>query len=200
MFSKISGLMDAQSAAIGRATNAFKDKKKGFQKSLKTRGAAITPAAETPAAEADLGQSRIEARRQGLADEGALLGNSMDGKSFDEVNAEIQRRDWDNFDKNDKPYILNYADEITSGKYLDRSIEQARQGVEQGFNQAESAQNMRDKDLGVGLSSAQIEDRRTDLARGKTAALIDAENNARLAGTDRDNALLAGSHMPTGGK
>lgn len=145
-------------------------------------------------------RDRIENRRKGLADEGTFIGDNMNGRSFDSINAEIKRRDWDNFEKEDKPYILNYADEITSGKYLDRAINQARDGVEQGFNQAESSQKMRDQGLGVGLSQAQISDRGSDLKRGKTASLIDAENNARIAGTDRENALLAGSHMPSVGK
>jgi hypothetical protein len=143
--------------------------------------------------------NRIEARRSKLEGDGVLLGNSLDGKSFDDVNAEIKRRDWNEFAANDRPYILNYADEITSGKHLDRAISQARTGVEQGFNQAQETQTMRDKGMGVGLSDAQQSDRVSDVGRSKTAALIDAENNARLAGTDRENALLAGSHMPNTG-
>lgn len=128
------------------------------------------------------------------------IGNSLDGKSFDEINAEITRRKWDQFEKNDKPYILNYADEITSGKYVDRAVDQAVQGVNQGFAQAENTQSMRDSSMGIGLSSAQVSDRRSDMARNKTASLIDVENNARTAATDRENALLAGSYMPkTGG-
>jgi hypothetical protein len=143
--------------------------------------------------------NRIDARRSKLEDDGVLLGNSLDGKSFDDVNAEIKRRDWNEFAANDRPYILNYADEITSGKHLGRAIDQSRKGVEQGFKQAQQTQVMRDKGMGVGLSDAQKSDRASDVGRGKTAALIDAENNARLAGTDRENALLAGSHMPNTG-
>jgi hypothetical protein len=145
------------------------------------------------------GEERIAARRQGLADDGVLLENSFDGKSFDDVNAEIKRRDWNEFAANDRPYILNYADEITSGKHLGRAIDQSRTGVEQGFKQAQQTRVMRDKGMGVGLSDAQKSDRASDVGRSKTAALIDAENNARLAGTDRENALLAGSHMPNTG-
>jgi hypothetical protein len=144
--------------------------------------------------------NRIEARRSKLEGDGVLIGNSLDGKSFDDVNAEIKRRDWNEFAANDRPYILNYADEITSGKHLGRAVDQARTGVEQGFNQAQSAQEMRDKGMGVGLSDAQKSDRVSDVSRNKTAALIDAENNARLAGTDRENALIAGSRMPNTGK
>jgi hypothetical protein len=143
---------------------------------------------------------RIDTRHQSLSDQGSLIGNSMDGKSYDDINAEIQRRDWDEFEENDKPYILNYADEITSGKYLERSISQATENVNDGFKQAKSSQDMRNKGLGLELSQAQIKDRSSDFSRGKTASLIDAENNARLAGTDRENALLAGSHMPSVGK
>lgn len=129
-----------------------------------------------------------------------LIGDSLKGKSFDKINAEITRRKWDQFEKDDKPYILNYADEITSGKYVDRAVDQAVQGVNQGFAQAENTQSMRDSSMGIGLSSAQVSDRRSDMARNKTASLIDVENNARTAATDRENALLAGSHMPkTGG-
>ena len=142
---------------------------------------------------------RIKSRRKQLEKDGVLIGNSLDGKSFDDVNADIKRREWNEFAANDRPYILNYADEITSGKHLERAIDQARTGVEQGFNQAQTSQEMRDKGMGVGLSDAQQTDRASDVSRSKTAALIDAENNARLAGTDRENALLAGSHMPKAG-
>lgn len=134
----------------------------------------------------------------GTVDDSALIGDSMDGKSTDKINAEIKRRQWDQFEKNDMPYIMNYATEITSGKHYQRAIDQARDGVERGFGLAESAQKMRDNDLGVSLSEASKADRSSDMARNKTAALIDAENNARLAAKDRENALIAGSHMPGG--
>lgn len=144
-------------------------------------------------------ETRIAGRREQLAEDGKLIGGTMNGKKYDDINAEIQRRQWDEFEKNDKPYILNYADDITSGKYTENAINQARTGINTAYQQAEQSQDFRDRSLGVGLSSAQQVDRKADTARSKTASLIDAENNARLAATDRDNALLAGSHMPTVG-
>lgn len=127
-----------------------------------------------------------------------LIGDSLAGKSADDINAEIKRRNWEQFEKNDMPYIFDYANEITSGKHFDRAIDQARTSVNRGFSLAEAGQQRRDTGFGVSLSDAAKADRAGDMQRNKTAALIDAENNARLAAKDRENALLAGSHMPGG--
>lgn len=142
---------------------------------------------------------RIADRKSQLQSDGVLIGDSMTGKSHDAINAEIKRRKWDEFEKNDMPYILNYADTITSGEYTQRAVDQAREGVDRGFNLAQQSQQMRDTGMGIGLSDMQKTDRSSDMKRNKTAALIDAENNARLAATDRENALLAGSMLPKAG-
>lgn len=187
-----------------RPTKGFFARNRNTGKSSPKTSAAAPPSVAAPAsspATAGLGDAdmRIQERRDALEASGKLLSGNMQGKSFDDVNAEITRSQWNEFDKNDKPYILNYADEITSGKYTDRAVSQARDGVNQGFALTDATQQMRDSGMGVGLSAAQTADRTSDMARSKTASLIDAENNARLAATDRDNALLAGSHMPKTG-
>jgi len=167
----------------------------------KNKGGVSIPSNESSAGLSDIpGQDqRIADRKAQLQKDGVLIGDSMAGKSYDAINAEIKRRKWDEFEKNDMPYILNYADTITSGEYTERAVDQAREGVDRGFNLAQQSQQMRDTGMGIGLSDMQKTDRASDMSRNKTAALIDAENNARLAATDRENALLAGSMLPKAG-
>lgn len=147
-----------------------------------------------PAVQVDSLPMTADERRAKLEADGVLISNT--GRKFDDINAEIRRRDWNQFEQNDMPYMLNYADAITSGVHQQRAVDQAVNGVNKGFELAAQNQQMRDAGLGVGLSDAMKADRASDIQRNKTASLVDAENNARLAGKDRENALLAGSHMP----
>ena len=153
----------------------------------------LAPASEGSGQPQETAEDRIQDRYDQLQEDGVLIGNSMSDKSYDEVNAAITRKQWDDFEQDDMPYILEYADSITSGKYTDRAIQQARDGINKGFESANKTQQMRDSGMGVNLTEAQRADREKDMGRKKTAALVDAENAARLAATDRENAALSGS-------
>lgn len=150
-----------------------------------------------PAVQVDSLPKSADERRAKLEADGVLI-DGANGRSFEDINADIRRRDWNQFEQNDMPYILNYGDAITSGVHQQRAVDQAVGGVNKGFEIAAHNQQMRDTGLGVGLSDTMKADRANDIQRNKTASLVDAENNARLAGKDRENALLAGSHMPRG--
>lgn len=144
-------------------------------------------------------QDQIDTNRQTLQDDGVLIGDSMDTQSFDELNAEIQRKSWDQFAENDIPYILDYSYDLVSGKHRERAIEQAKDGVNKGFGLSQATSKRRTSDLGLDLSSHQKNDRQSDFQRNKTKSLIDAQNKASRAGIDRENSLLAGTQLPNVG-
>lgn len=161
-----------------------------------SQGGMVQHTGMTPSAPIPLSQEqRIADRKAQLQADGTLLGDTS-GMKADDLNALVKRKDWEQFEKKDIPYILNYADSITSGVHTDRAINQARSTVDKGYAIAQQTQQMQDRGTGVALSDAVKADRASDMQRNKTASLIDAENNARLAGKDRENALIAGSHMP----
>lgn len=143
---------------------------------------------------------QISARKDQLQEDGVLIGDSMAGRSYTDVSADITRMNWDQFEQNDMPYILNYSQDIVSGRHRQRGIDQAKEGVNRGFALSEASQQRRNDGLGLGLSDAQVNDNKSDSQRDKTAALVDASNKASLAGLDRENALLAGSHLPKVGE
>lgn len=144
-------------------------------------------------------QNQIDANRQTLQEDGVLIGDSMNGKSFDDVDAEIQRSNWDQFEENDMPYILDYSHELVSGKHRERAIEQAEEGINKGFGLSQATNQRRTSDLGLDLSADQTSDRTADFQRNKTKSMVDAKNKANRAGIDRENALLAGTHLPNSG-
>lgn len=125
------------------------------------------------------------------SEDGAISGNSAE-----EVNADLIRADWNNFKENDMPYILDYANDITSDKYVDNAVNQARTDVTKGYSLADAALQSRQKGLGVQLSSAQRNDQGKDMRRARGASLVDAENSARTAAEDRQNAAIAGASLP----
>ena len=175
------------SSAINKAVGAFKEKGQGGM----VQHTGTPPSAPIPLSQ----EQRIADRKAQLQADGTLLGDTS-GMKADDLNALIKRKDWEQFEKQDIPYILNYADSVTSGVHTDRAINQARSTVDKGYAIAQQTQQMQDRGTGVALSDAVKADRVSDMQRNKTASLIDAENNARLAGKDRENALIAGSHMP----
>lgn len=125
-----------------------------------------------------------------------LIGDSANSMTADQLNADIMRKKWDQFEQSDMPYIMKYANRVVGGQDTVDAVNQARGGVNRGFEIADQAQQRSDASLGLGLSNAQQVDRKADVKRSQTAALVDAENSAWTAGKDRENALLAGSHMP----
>ena len=110
--------------------------------------------------------------------------------------AELIRTQWEDFEKKDMNYIRDYANRIVSGQDITDSLNQATEGVNRGFDLSQNTQLRQQAGLGLGLSEAQRLDQAADQKRNRTASLVDAQNAAYTAAKDRQDALLAGAHMP----
>lgn len=120
----------------------------------------------------------------------------LDDGDSDGAYAAIQRHQWNNFEENDKPYILNYANEITGDKYIDRAVDQAADGMSNGFAIEANNQERRNESLGLSMSNRVQANNESDTKRANAAALVDAQNSAQTAAVDRQSALIAGTSMP----
>ncbi|MFL0806738.1 MAG: hypothetical protein K6L60_05575 [Oceanobacter sp.] len=123
--------------------------------------------------------------------------NPSDYSSADGLNAAVLRTDWENFSENDVPYIMQFAEDITSGRTVTNAVDQAADNIDRGFGLAEASMQRRDEGFGLALTDAQKANRESDLKRSAALAKVDAMNNARTAGKDREMAQLSGSY--TGG-
>ncbi|MBM96027.1 MAG: hypothetical protein CMI09_09310 [Oceanospirillaceae bacterium] len=123
--------------------------------------------------------------------------NLADYGSADSLNAAVLRADWDKFAADDVPYIMQFAEDITSGQTVTNAVDQAADNIDRGFGLAEASMQRRDEGLGLALTDAQKANRESDLKRSAALAKVDAMNNAKTAGKDREMAQLSGSY--TGG-
>ena len=114
--------------------------------------------------------------------------------SADALYADVTRADWDNFAENDVPYIMQFANDITSGQTVTDAVDQAADNIDRGFGLAEASMQRRDEGLGLALTDAQKANRESDLKRSAALAKVDAMNNAKTAGKDREMAQLSGSY------
>ena len=126
--------------------------------------------------------------------DGKIQSNSADG-AF----AELTRADWDNFVEDDKPYIMDYANEITDDSYVTKAVNQAKTGVEQGYSLAAANNQNRISGMGIAQSDAQKANAERQLAIAKGASLADAQNSARDSALDRQMNLISGTNFGTGG-
>ena len=127
-----------------------------------------------------------------------LGGNSggSEKTEADDIYANLIRDQWEGFEKKDMNYIRDYANRIVSGKDITDSLSQATEGVNRGFDLSQNTQLRQQAGLGLGLNDAQRLDQAADQKRNRTASLVDAQNAAYTAAKDRQDALLAGAHMP----
>ena len=114
----------------------------------------------------------------------------------DDIYANLIREQWEGFETKDMPYIRDYAKRIVSGQDITDSLRQATEGVNRGFDLSQNTQLRQQAGLGLGLSEVQKTDQAADQKRNRTASLVDAQNAAYTAAKDRQDALLAGAHMP----
>ena len=128
-----------------------------------------------------------------ISDSGSGSSSSSDA---DDTYANLIREQWEDFEKKDMNYIRDYANRIVSGQDITDSLNQATEGVNRGFDLSRNTQLRQQAGLGLGLSQAQTQDQIADRKRNQTASLVDAQNSAYTAAKDRQDALLAGAHMP----
>lgn len=126
---------------------------------------------------------------------GSGSGSGSSGKA-DDIYANLIREQWEDFEKKDMNYIRDYANRIVSGQDITDSLNQATEGVNRGFDLSQNTQLRQQAGLGLGLSETQRLDQAADQKRNRTASLVDAQNAAYTAAKDRQDALLAGAHMP----
>lgn len=124
---------------------------------------------------------------------------SEDGKiatnSADQAYADITRANWDDFEQNDLPYLMETAQMFTDDSYIDKAVNQAKEGINQGFSLADANNSNRLAGMGVEQSADQqrISDRRMAIA--KNASLADAMNSARDSAKDRQLSLISGTNF-----
>ncbi len=137
-----------------------------------------------------------DARHQQLAEDGVLIGDSYKDHDADGLLADIHRREWEQFEENDMPYIFDFADQIVGGEFNERAVNQAEAGINNAFNRSEATNMRRTQGLGLELSQRQMKDRNRDQHNARQASLVDAMNSADVAATDRQTAIIAGTPMP----
>lgn len=134
------------------------------------------------------------ARVQALAPDKPGHINPDDYGSADRLHAQIMKADWDNFASQDMPYIMDFSKDIASGNTVRNAVSQAANQIDRGFGLAQATMQRRDAGLGLRLSPEQALNRKADLRRDRALAKVDAMNNARVSGQDRELAQLSGSY------
>lgn len=120
--------------------------------------------------------------------------NASDYSSADDLYAAITRAQWDSFAENDVPYIMNYAEQLTSGENVTNAVSDAQSTMASGFASARAGQSAQLEGMGAGLSDAQAANQKADMDRTETLSTVAAMNDAKTAAEDRDLSLLSGSY------
>lgn len=110
------------------------------------------------------------------------------------VNAELARRDWNDYRKTFMPIHSTYRDAVMSDKLVNEQLGRVPQNINSAYASAEQNADMRMQRMGL----ADADMGRTDLSMA--LATTGAENNIRQHAKDRSMSALIGAPMPTAGQ
>lgn len=137
--------------------------------------------------------SLVEQQNSAISSGSSNTIDPADYSSADALSAAVTRNDWDTFEQNDMPYIMQYAQDIVSGQSIADAVDDAQSTSNTGYALAKQAQERSNRGLGLSLSSAQQANQTQDMERSQVASRIAAMNEANVAATDRRTALLSGA-------
>lgn len=135
-------------------------------------------------------------RQSGLASifSSTLGVQRSDSEYASKVNAELARRDWEDYQKTFMPIHSIYKDAVMSDKLVNEQLGRVQGNVDRAFDTSQQNADMRMQRMG--LEQANLG--RTDLS--KALATTGAENNIRQHAKDRSMAAIAGAPLPTAGQ
>lgn len=134
-------------------------------------------------------------RSQNTAFSNSTMGVPRSDSNFaSKVNAELARRDWDDYQKTYMPIHGIYKDAVMSDKLVNEQLARVPGNVTGAFESAKQNADLRMQRMGL----ADADMGRTDLSVALQTS--GAENNIRQHAKDRSRAALVGAPLPTAGQ
>lgn len=126
---------------------------------------------------------------------GSTLGVQRSDSNFaSKVNAELARRDWEDYQKTFMPIHGIYKDAVMSDKLVNEQLARVPGNITGAFASAKQNADLRMQRMGL----ADADMGRTDLSVALQTS--GAENNIRQHAKDRSRAALIGAPLPTAGQ